>query len=79
MGLIRGLLSLPLNGPAHGTMWLARKIEEAASAEFHDPAAIRRALNDLEIELEAGRISEDDFDIAEEELMRRLEGKATAE
>ena len=72
MGLLRGLVTLPLSAPARGTLWLARKIHETAEAELNDPAAIRRELAQLEEALDAGEIDEDTYDAAEEVLLRRL-------
>jgi hypothetical protein len=72
MGLLRGLLSLPVSGPMRGALWIASKIHEAAEAEHTDPAAIRHALRDLEAALEAGEIDEESFEAAELELLSRL-------
>lgn len=72
MGLLRSLLLAPVAGPMEGTLWIARKIHEAADRELHDPAAIRRALRDLEVELESGRLDEAAFEEAEAVLLARL-------
>lgn len=72
MGLLRGLLTLPVTGPALGALWVARQIQEAAEQEFYDPAAIKRALSDLEARLDAGEIDEAAFEAAELELIERL-------
>jgi hypothetical protein len=72
MGLLRGLLTFPASVPVAGTLWVARKIHEAAEAEFRDPAAIRRALTALEADLDAGRITEAEFEEAEAILLQRL-------
>ncbi|MEM8869602.1 MAG: gas vesicle protein GvpG [Pseudomonadota bacterium] len=72
MGLLRGLLSLPVSGPVHATVWLARKLHETAETETNDPAHIKRSLANLEAALEAGEIDENEYDEAEEQLLRRL-------
>jgi hypothetical protein len=72
MGLLRGLLTFPVSAPVGGALWVAGQIHDAAARELTDPAAIRRALADLERELDAGRIDEDAFEDAEELLLRRL-------
>ena len=77
MGLLRGLLTLPVSGPARGALWVARQINEAAEREIHDPAAIRRTLRELELELEAGRIEEAAFEEAEHILLQRLRGASS--
>lgn len=74
MGLLRSLLTFPATAPAGGALWAARKIHEAAEREIRDPAAIRRALADLERELEAGRLTEEEFEEIELVLLQRLSG-----
>lgn len=72
MGLLSKLLLLPVKGPIDGALWVTGKITEAAEAEWNDPAALRRQLSWLEGELVAGRLSEADYDRAEEEILLRL-------
>lgn len=75
MGLLRTLVTLPVAGPLQGSLWIARKIHEAAEQELNDPAAIRRALARLEQQLLAGEISEEAYDTVELELLQRLQGQ----
>lgn len=72
MGLLSKLLLLPVKGPIDGALWVTGKITEAAAAEVNDPAALRKRLTWLEAELIAGRITEDQYDEAEEEILQRL-------
>lgn len=72
MGLLTSLLTLPVAGPMKGSLWIAKKIHEAADQELNDPAAIRRELAALESALLAGEISEDAYDEAELVLLTRL-------
>lgn len=74
MGLLRALLTLPVAGPLDGVLWIAGQIHEAAIAEINDPAALRRALVNLEQDLLAGRIDEDTYDAAETRILMRLRG-----
>ena len=78
MGLLRTLVTLPASAPLKGVAWLGGKITEAAEAELRDPAAIRRALRALEVELEAGRMDEETFEAQEMILLRRLSGARDA-
>ena len=55
MGLITGLLTLPL-APVRGTVWLAERILEQAESEFYDERAIRAQLLEIEAAREAGEI-----------------------
>jgi len=72
VGLLRTLLAFPVAAPAGGALWVAKKIHEAAVAELHDPASIRRALADLEAALERGEITEEAFEEVEWVLLTRL-------
>ena len=77
MGLLRKLLTAPISAPLSGAIWIVSKVAEAADTEFHDPVRIRRALEDLEAELEAGRIDEATYEVAEEILLGRLQRDGT--
>jgi hypothetical protein len=75
MGVLRSLLSAPVNIPLQSTLWVARKIHETADQELNDPATLRKALAALEKQLLAETITEDEYDMAETTLLLRL--KAT--
>ena len=71
MGLITGLLLLPLT-PVRGTVWIAERILEQAESEFYDEGAIREQLLAIEAAREAGEIDEEDAARAEDILIERL-------
>lgn len=71
MGLISGLLTLPL-APVRGTVWLAERIQEQAEEELYDESAIRIGLLELEDARDAGELSDEEIDEAENELLERL-------
>jgi hypothetical protein len=71
MGLISGLLTLPL-APIRGTVWLAEQIQEQAEAELYDESAIRNALLELEAARQAGTLDEEELAVAEDALIERL-------
>ncbi len=71
MGLITGLLTLPL-APVRGTVWLAERIQEQAEAELYDEDAIRARLMEIDAAREAGEIGEEEATQAEDELLERL-------
>jgi ADP-ribose pyrophosphatase YjhB (NUDIX family) len=73
VGLITGLLTLPL-APVRGVMWVGEKVAEEAERELDEQTSVRRALAQLEADLEMGRIDEDEFERREDELLERLEG-----
>jgi hypothetical protein len=71
MGLITGLLTLPL-APVRGTMWIADQIREQAEREYYDEGTIRAQLLDIDAAREAGEIGEEDAAAAEDLLVQRL-------
>lgn len=71
MGLITGLLTLPL-APVRGTIWLAERIQEQAEEELYDESAIRNGLLELEAARQAGDIDEQELAEAENALIERL-------
>ena len=71
MGLITGLLTLPL-APVRGTVWLAERIQEQAENELYDESAIRTGLVELEEARESGELSDEEIDAAENQLIERL-------
>jgi hypothetical protein len=72
VGLITGLLTLPL-APVRGTVWLAQLIyEEAERLSELDEPSILAALEELEAAREAGVFSEEEIEQAENELVEQL-------
>ena len=71
MGLISGLLTLPL-APVRGTVWIAERLQEQAENELYDESAIRTGLLELEAAREAGDFDEDELTAAEDALLERL-------
>jgi hypothetical protein len=71
MGLITGLLTLPL-APVRGTVWLAERIQEQAEEELYDESAIRAGLLELEAARQAGDLDERELAEAEDALVERL-------
>jgi Arc/MetJ-type ribon-helix-helix transcriptional regulator len=71
MGLIMGLLTLPL-APVRGTVWLAERIQEQAEREYYDESAIRAGLQEVEQARAAGEVDERELDEIEDALIERL-------
>jgi hypothetical protein len=71
MGLITGLLTLPL-APIRGTVWIAERIYEQAEAELNDERAIQAQLMEIQAAREAGEIDESTAAEAEDILLERL-------
>jgi Gas vesicle protein G len=72
MGLLSGLVLLPL-APLRATIWIAEQLATYAEAELNDERAIRRLVIDAEKALEAGELTEAEFDRIEDELLDRLD------
>jgi hypothetical protein len=72
MGLISEVLMLPA-APARGSAWVIRQVLREAQRIYYDPVAVRAELARLEERLEAGEITEEEFDRQEDELLDRLE------
>ena len=72
MGLITGLLTLPL-APIRGVAWVADKLVAVAEDELYDIDAIYAELRELAADLDEGRITEEEFDRAEDVLLQRLD------
>jgi gas vesicle protein GvpG len=73
VGLLTGLLTLPL-APVRGTIWIAERLVEEAERELGgDPTSIRRRLAEAEIAYDLGRLDEDEYEAIEDELLTQLE------
>ncbi|MBL1083876.1 gas vesicle protein GvpG [Streptomyces actinomycinicus] len=72
MGLIGEVLMLPF-APVRGSAWAIRQVLREAERIYYDPATVRAELARLEEQLEAGEITEEEFDRREDELLDRLE------
>ncbi len=71
MGLISGLLTLPL-APVRGVMWVAEKVKDEAERQWSDPASIQQAMLEVESMRDSGQISDAEADALEEDLLQRL-------
>ncbi|MFH9657716.1 gas vesicle protein GvpG [Streptomyces sp. NPDC017248] len=72
MGLIGEVLMLPF-APVRGSAWAVKQVLREAERIYYDPATVRAELARLEERLEAGEITEEEFDRTEDELLDRLE------
>lgn len=70
MGLLREIVLLPV-APVRGVLWTARQVMDTAEREYAD--GIRRELAALERALQAGEITETEFDQREDELLDKLD------
>lgn len=71
MGPLTLLFRLPLM-PVQGVIWLAEVIDEQAERELHDPARVRRQLEEAQHKAAIGEISEDELSRIEHTATSRL-------
>ncbi|MDQ0687479.1 hypothetical protein QF032_006524 [Streptomyces achromogenes] len=72
MGLISEVLLLPF-APVRGSGWVMGQVLKEAERIYYDPSTIRAELARLEEQLDAGEITEEEFDRQEDELLDRME------
>ncbi len=72
MGLLTGLLFLPIAGPAKGLMFVLEKIKERVDAEQLDEGLVEEELVLLSLRLDLGEVSSEEFEAYEEALLERL-------
>jgi len=66
------LLALPITAPAAGIRFCIEKVVEYAEHELTDDEPVREQLLELQIELEDGRITEEEYVERETVLLARL-------
>ena len=71
MGLVRGLIELPL-APVTGLRWLTKVLADEAERELASRESPSRALADLEARRATGEISEADAAALEAELIEAV-------
>ncbi len=70
--LIDDLVLLPVTGPFKGLLFLARQIAHEAENILYNEETIRGTLLELELRLEDGSISQEEYAKTEEQLIERL-------
>jgi hypothetical protein len=72
VGLIRGLITAPVAGPARAGWWVLEQVIGAAEADLYDEARITAELRALAAAADAGELSEQEHADAEAALIDRL-------
>ena len=67
------LLTFPITGPLDGIFWIGEQILERANAELDDKENLHKQLLALQLAFDIGDISEEDFEIQEEELLLKIQ------
>lgn len=78
MGILSTLLTFPVSGPMKAAQWVVEEVHGLAQREYSDPAFIRKQLAELEAQLDAGALSEDEFEEIELTLLTRLKNAEAA-
>jgi len=72
VGIVTGLLTLPL-APVRGVAWIAEQLAAEAARELHgDPETLRRELTELQRERAFGQIEDSEYAERERALLARL-------
>ncbi|MCA2552309.1 MAG: gas vesicle protein GvpG [Microcystis sp. M04BS1] len=67
------LLLLPVTGPIGGLIWIGEKIQERANIEYDEAENLHKLLLSLQLSYDMGNISEEEFEIREEELLLKIQ------
>lgn len=72
MGLLTKLLFFPISGPVAGIRWSLGKVQNVVEEELTDDAPVKQELMELQMQLELGDITDDEYVERESVLMARL-------
>ena len=72
MLLLDDLLLLPFKAPVAGVRWVMKQIQTMADNEMMDDQVWKERLIELQMQLELGEISEEDFAVEEAIVFQRL-------
>jgi hypothetical protein len=67
------LLLLPITGPIEGVTWLGEQILERANQELDEKENLNKRLLSLQLSLDLGEISEEEYDEQEEEILLAMQ------
>ena len=67
------LLFFPVTGPIGGLIWIGEKIQERADIEYDESENLHKLLLSLQLAYDMGNISEEEFEIQEEELLLKIQ------
>ena len=72
MGLLTHVLFWPVTGPIAGIKWTLTKVQRVVEEELVDDTAVKQELMELNMRLELGDITDEEYAAEEAVLMRRL-------
>jgi hypothetical protein len=72
MGILSKVLFFPVTGPVAGIRWSLGKVLQAAEEELTDDTPVKQELMELQMQLELGDITDEEYMRREAELMIRF-------
>jgi hypothetical protein len=72
MGLLSGLLLLPITGPVHGLQFILEQIKAQADAELLDEGRVGAELMTLSLRHDLGEIPDAEYESQETALLEQL-------
>jgi hypothetical protein len=72
MSLLGKLLFFPITGPVAGIRWTLGKVQNVVEEELTDDTPVKQALMELQMQLELGDITDDEYVEREAALMAQL-------
>ncbi|MBF6078874.1 gas vesicle protein GvpG [Nocardia beijingensis] len=73
-GVVTSILTLPL-APVRGVIWLGELIQDQVDQKMHDPALMRRELEEIDAAAAAGQLSEEERRQAQQAVLNRMTGR----
>lgn len=73
MGILFDILAFPVMGPVKGVKWIAEKVDDAVEQTVSNKVKIKEDLLELQMSLEMGKITEEEFNKREKELLENLD------
>jgi Gas vesicle protein G len=71
VGLFTSLITLPL-APVRGAAWVVEQVAEEAERQLYDESRIRRELLQLELDHDAGLVSDETYRTHADDLLRHM-------
>ncbi len=73
MGILLDILGAPLLGPIKGVKWLAEKVDDVVKQTTSNKAKLKSDLLELSMQLELGKITEEEFAKKEKEILAEMD------
>ncbi|MFN6531154.1 gas vesicle protein GvpG [Nostoc sp. ChiSLP03a] len=71
--MLMKILLFPVIGPLEGITWIGEQLLERANSELDENENLHKRLLALQLAFDIGEISEEEFEIQEEELLLQIQ------